>query len=40
MCGRYTIAVDPQLLAERFDVALPEDFHPRFNVAPTDPCSR
>ena len=36
MCGRYTIAVDPQLLAERFDVALPEDFHPRFNVAPTD----
>ena len=37
MCGRYTVAVDPQLLAERFDVALPEDIAPRFNVAPTDP---
>lgn len=36
MCGRYTIAVDPQLLAERFDVTLPADFAPRFNVAPTD----
>jgi putative SOS response-associated peptidase YedK len=37
MCGRYTVAVDPQLLAERFNVALPEEFVPRFNVAPTDP---
>jgi putative SOS response-associated peptidase YedK len=37
MCGRYTVAVDPQLLAERFGVALPEDVEPRFNVAPTDP---
>ena len=37
MCGRYTVAVDPQLLAERFNVALPEDIAPRFNVAPTDP---
>jgi putative SOS response-associated peptidase YedK len=37
MCGRYTVAVDPQLLAERFNVALPEDTVPRFNVAPTDP---
>ena len=36
MCGRYTVAVDPQLLAERFGIALPEDFAPRFNVAPTD----
>jgi putative SOS response-associated peptidase YedK len=37
MCGRYTVAVDPQLLAERFDIALPGEFVPRFNVAPTDP---
>jgi putative SOS response-associated peptidase YedK len=37
MCGRYTVAVDPQLLAERFDVALPEEVVPRYNVAPTDP---
>jgi putative SOS response-associated peptidase YedK len=36
MCGRYTVAVDPQLLAERFGVTLPEDFAPRCNVAPTD----
>jgi putative SOS response-associated peptidase YedK len=37
MCGRFTVAVDPQLLAERFNVALPADIGPRFNVAPTDP---
>jgi putative SOS response-associated peptidase YedK len=37
MCGRYTVAVDPQLLAERFGVMLPEGIAPRFNVAPTDP---
>ena len=36
MCGRYTVAVDPQLLAERFGITLPDDFVPRFNVAPTD----
>jgi putative SOS response-associated peptidase YedK len=36
MCGRYTVAVDPQLLAERFNVTMPEDVVPRFNVAPTD----
>jgi putative SOS response-associated peptidase YedK len=37
MCGRYTVAVDPQLLAERFNLALPDEVVPRFNVAPTDP---
>ena len=37
MCGRYTVAVDPQLLAERFNVALPEDVQPRYNVAPSQP---
>jgi putative SOS response-associated peptidase YedK len=37
VCGRYTVAVDPQLLAERFNVALPGEIAPRFNVAPTDP---
>jgi putative SOS response-associated peptidase YedK len=36
MCGRYTVAVDPQLLAERFGVVVPGDTGPRFNVAPTD----
>jgi putative SOS response-associated peptidase YedK len=37
MCGRYTVAVDPMLLAERFGVELPAGTMPRFNVAPTDP---
>jgi putative SOS response-associated peptidase YedK len=37
MCGRYTVAVDPQLLAERFNVALPDDVEPRYNVAPSQP---
>ena len=37
MCGRYTVAVDPLLLAERFGVTLPGEVEPRFNVAPTDP---
>jgi putative SOS response-associated peptidase YedK len=37
MCGRYTVAVDPQLLAERFNVALPADVEPRYNVAPSQP---
>jgi putative SOS response-associated peptidase YedK len=37
VCGRYTIAVDPQLLAERFNVALPADLEPRYNVAPSQP---
>jgi putative SOS response-associated peptidase YedK len=36
MCGRFTVAVDPQLLAARFDVELPAEIAPRFNVAPTD----
>jgi len=37
MCGRYTVAVDPQLLAERFNIALPDDVEPRYNVAPSQP---
>ena len=37
MCGRYTVAVDPQLLAERFNVALPDDTELRYNVAPSQP---
>ena len=35
MCGRFTSTVDPQLLAERFGIALPDGIEPRFNVAPT-----
>jgi putative SOS response-associated peptidase YedK len=35
MCGRFTVATDPAVLAERFDVELPEDWAPSYNVAPT-----
>jgi putative SOS response-associated peptidase YedK len=37
MCGRFTVATDPAELAERFEVALPEDWMPSYNVAPTQP---
>jgi CRISPR-associated Cas5-like protein len=35
MCGRFTVATDPAVLAERFEVELPEDWKPSYNVAPT-----
>jgi putative SOS response-associated peptidase YedK len=35
MCGRFTVATDPAVLAERFDVELPEGWEPSYNVAPT-----
>jgi putative SOS response-associated peptidase YedK len=35
MCGRFTVATDPAVLAERFEVELPEDWTPSYNVAPT-----
>jgi putative SOS response-associated peptidase YedK len=35
MCGRYTVATDPAELSDRFDVVLPEDWDPSWNVAPT-----
>jgi putative SOS response-associated peptidase YedK len=35
MCGRFTVATDPAELSERFDVVLPEDWAPSYNVAPT-----
>ncbi len=34
MCGRYTLHTSPQQLAERFDVAVPDSFEPRYNCAP------
>jgi putative SOS response-associated peptidase YedK len=37
MCGRFTVATDPAELAERFEVAVPEDWTPSYNVAPTQP---
>lgn len=35
MCGRFTVSTDPAELAERFEIALPEDWQPSYNVAPT-----
>jgi putative SOS response-associated peptidase YedK len=36
MCGRYTITVQPELLAERFNAALPPEMsEPRYNAAPS-----
>ncbi len=35
MCGRYTVATDPAELSDRFDVELPADWDPSWNVAPT-----
>ncbi|MDX6568394.1 MAG: hypothetical protein QOH15_972 [Gaiellales bacterium] len=35
MCGRFTVATDPAVLAERFEIELPEDWEPSYNVAPT-----
>jgi putative SOS response-associated peptidase YedK len=35
MCGRYTVATDPAELSDRFDVELPADWDPSWNIAPT-----
>jgi putative SOS response-associated peptidase YedK len=37
MCGRYTNSVRRSRLAERFEVAVPEDFREGYNIAPTQP---
>jgi putative SOS response-associated peptidase YedK len=38
MCGRYTITVQPELLAERFNASLPPELsEPRYNAAPSQP---
>jgi putative SOS response-associated peptidase YedK len=38
MCGRFTLTVDPGQLHEAFPWAsVPDEFPPRFNIAPTQP---
>jgi len=38
MCGRYTITIDAESAREEFGLTqMPDDFHPRYNVAPTQP---
>jgi putative SOS response-associated peptidase YedK len=35
MCGRFTFAICPELLAEIFGVDVLRKLHPRYNIAPT-----
>ncbi len=35
MCGRYVLAVSPELLQQAFDLTMVPDFAPRYNIAPT-----
>jgi putative SOS response-associated peptidase YedK len=38
MCGRYTLAASPIALAEAFaGYVVPDDYAPRYNIAPTQP---
>lgn len=40
MCGRFSLGVDTQVIAERFEVAPGTfDWGPRYNIAPTQLCS-
>lgn len=34
MCGRYSLFAPPADIEERFDVAVPETYQPRYNAAP------
>jgi len=35
MCGRYSLIVDASVLAGVFEIEPPQNFKPRFNIAPT-----
>lgn len=37
MCGRFTLTMPAADMATLFDTTQPEDFPPRFNIAPTQP---
>jgi putative SOS response-associated peptidase YedK len=38
MCGRFTLTVTPEALAQAFDLdSIPADFPPRYNIAPSQP---
>jgi putative SOS response-associated peptidase YedK len=37
VCGRYSVSVEPALVAERFQLELPEGVERRWNVAPSQP---
>jgi putative SOS response-associated peptidase YedK len=35
MCGRFALIVDASVLADVFEVEVPQEIKPRFNIAPT-----
>ncbi|MFB6083322.1 MAG: SOS response-associated peptidase [Halorientalis sp.] len=37
MCGRTSLFAPAAELRDRFDATVPDDYRPRYNVAPTDP---
>lgn len=37
MCGRFTLAVPPELLAAHFELSSVPELAPRYNIAPTQP---
>src|SRR5690348_9605495 len=38
MCGRFCLTINPAELQEAFpDIIFPDQFAPRFNIAPTQP---
>ena len=37
MCGRFSVAVSPEVIAERFGARPPSALAPRYNVAPGEP---
>ena len=37
MCGRFCLTHAPEDVSQRFDVALPEEFPARYNIAPSQP---
>lgn len=37
MCGRNSLFAPRAELASRFDVRVPDEYSPRYNIAPTDP---
>lgn len=37
MCGRFTLAIAPEELAEQFQLTEVPDFPPRYNIAPSQP---
>jgi putative SOS response-associated peptidase YedK len=37
MCGRFTLTVDGEALAEQLDLPVAPDIAPRYNIAPTQP---